>query len=84
MRELLEQDHKEKMECLRKENLNMKQVVAQYEKTIVDLTGQFTEGSSVIFCVEVDFQMIKTMTKTNTHFVITNIQITVKTLDKDL
>lgn len=39
MRELLEQDHKEKMECLRKENLNMKQVVAQYEKTIVDLTG---------------------------------------------
>lgn len=39
MRELLEQDHREKMECLRKENVDMKQVVAQYEKTIVELTG---------------------------------------------
>ena len=39
MRELIEQDHRDKMDCLRKENTNMKQVVAQYEKTIVDLTG---------------------------------------------
>lgn len=41
MRELIEQDHKEKMDCLRKENMNMKQVVVQYEKTIVE----FTENS---------------------------------------
>jgi len=38
MRELLEQDHREKMDSLRRENVDMKQVVAQYEKTIVDLT----------------------------------------------
>jgi len=42
MRELLEQDHREKMESLRKENNDMKQVVTQYEKTIVELTGKFT------------------------------------------
>lgn len=78
MRELLEQDHKEKMECLRKENLNMKQVVAQYEKTIVDLTGQFTEESSFIFSVEVNFQM--TMNK---HFAVTKIHITVRKLAYD-
>lgn len=40
MRELLEQDHREKMESLRKENIDMKQVVSQYEKTIVELTGK--------------------------------------------
>lgn len=38
MRDLLEQDHREKMGCVRKENNDMKQVVAQYEKTIVELT----------------------------------------------
>lgn len=39
MRELLEQDHRSKMESLKKENNEMKLVVAQYEKTIVELTG---------------------------------------------
>jgi len=38
MRELLEQDHRGKLDSLRKENNEMKQVVSQYEKTIVELT----------------------------------------------
>ncbi|XP_066932296.1 transforming acidic coiled-coil-containing protein 3-like isoform X1 [Clytia hemisphaerica] len=38
MRELLEQDHRGKIDSLRKENNEMKQVVSQYEKTIVELT----------------------------------------------
>ena len=41
MRDLLEQDHREKMDSIRRENNDMKQVVAQYEKTIVELTGNF-------------------------------------------
>ena len=45
MRELLEQDHREKMESLKKENNEMKLVVAQYEKTIVELTGTY-------FCIQ--------------------------------
>ncbi|XP_065649437.1 transforming acidic coiled-coil-containing protein 3 isoform X3 [Hydra vulgaris] len=49
MRDLLEQDHREKMDSIRRENNDMKQVVAQYEKTIVELTenthhfNQFSE-----------------------------------------
>ena len=49
MRELLEQDHREKMESLRKENNDMKQVVTQYEKTIVELTGNITELNETFF-----------------------------------
>lgn len=41
MRELLEQDHRERIESLKKENNEMKLVVAHYEKTIVELTGMY-------------------------------------------
>lgn len=38
MRELIEQDYRSKIDCLRKDNTDMKQVVVQYERTIVELT----------------------------------------------
>merc|ERR1712076_173014 len=38
MRELIEQDYREKIDCLRKDNLDVKQVLSQYERTIVELT----------------------------------------------
>ena len=46
MRELLESDNREKMNCVRRENTEMKQVVEEYEKTIVQLSGQFIYKSS--------------------------------------
>ena len=41
MRELLEEDHRSKMGSLKKGNSDMKTVVSQYEKTIVELTGDY-------------------------------------------
>lgn len=46
MRDLLEQDYREKLDCVRKENLEMKQVVEEYEKTIVHLTENTHHASS--------------------------------------
>lgn len=40
MRELLEEDHRSKLDSLKKANGDMKMVVSQYEKTIMDLTEQ--------------------------------------------
>merc|ERR1719495_746313 len=38
MRELIEKDNAQKVECLRRETTDMKQVLSQYEMTIVELT----------------------------------------------
>jgi len=38
MRELIEKDNAQKVECLRRETSDMKQVLSQYEMTIVELT----------------------------------------------
>jgi len=47
MRELLEEDHRSKMESLKKQNGDMKMVVAQYEKTIMDLTEQSQQTPAI-------------------------------------
>ena len=59
MRELIEQDHREKMNCLRRENSDMIQVVAQYEKTIVELTGMLRyldnkkQGNGIVYQIDI-------------------------------
>jgi chromosome segregation ATPase len=45
MRDIIEVDHRVKLECLREENIGMKTVVEEYEKTIVQLTEATATGS---------------------------------------